>query len=77
MEDEKKEFEGYAQSVIQEWHDAGRDTHLMTRFIDRLQVRPRKEVFLNGVKMDTFERLGFSVKSFDNAQSVTAEVKKQ
>ena len=58
---EDAEFDTYANGVLDEWKSAGRSTHLISKSIQKLKEhRSPKERFVEGIKLDTFSRLGFS-----------------
>lgn len=58
---EEAEFETYANSVLDDWKSAGRPTHLISQSIKKLKEhRIPKERLVEGIKLDTFARLGFS-----------------
>jgi hypothetical protein len=57
---EDVEFEKYANSVLAEWMSAGRPTRLISQSIQKLKERRQpKERYVEGIKLDTFARLGF------------------
>ena len=58
---EDAEFERYANSVLDEWKSAGRPARLISQSIQKLKEhRQPKERYVEGIKLDTFARLGFS-----------------
>ena len=60
-QNEQDEFNAYANSVLEEWKAANRPTRLISHSIQKLQEhKVPKERFVEGIKLDTFSRLGFS-----------------
>jgi hypothetical protein len=61
LETDNAQFAAYAHSVIDEWGAAGRDTRLLARTVDKMKPHAPRE-HAGKKKVDTFERLGFSVR---------------
>ena len=55
------EFDNYANSLINEWKESGRDTRLISKSLKKKSPR-ESGTTVEGIKLDTFERLGFTVR---------------